>query len=60
MSDKGPDGHVDHPKGTPDRRRLMVTQLLRSPVFNPAGEQVGRVEDFIVKLLDSGDLLPPA
>ena len=57
MSDKGPDGHVDHPKGTPDRRRLMVTQLLRSPVFNPAGEQVGRVEDFIVKLLDSGD--PP-
>jgi CBS domain-containing protein len=54
MSDKGPDGHVNHPKETPDRRRLMVTQLLRGPVFNPAGEQVGRVEDFIVKLLDGG------
>lgn len=54
MSDRGPDGHVDHPKQTPEKRRLMVTQLLRSPVFNPAGEQVGRVEDFIVKLLDGG------
>src|SRR5437588_1978709 len=33
-----------------DNRRLMVTQLLRSPVLNPAGTEVGRVEDFIVKL----------
>jgi len=32
----------------------MVTQLLRSPVLNAAGEQVGRVEDFIAKLADSG------
>jgi CBS domain-containing protein len=30
----------------------MVTQLLRSPVLNPAGTEVGRVEDFIVKLSD--------
>src|SRR5437773_12102164 len=35
-----------------DNRRLMVTQLLRSPVLNPAGTEVGRVEDFIVKLAD--------
>ncbi|HYU63080.1 MAG TPA: CBS domain-containing protein [Verrucomicrobiae bacterium] len=28
----------------------MITQLLRSPVLNPAGTEVGRVEDFIVKL----------
>jgi CBS domain-containing protein len=30
----------------------MVTQLLRAPVLNPAGTEVGRVEDFIVKLSD--------
>jgi len=32
----------------------MVTQMLRSPVFNPAGEQVGRLEDLIAKLADGG------
>src|SRR5712692_7590265 len=53
MTDMAQDGHSDHPKGR-DKRRVMVTQLLRSPVFNPAGEQVGRVEDFIVKLVDGG------
>jgi sporulation protein YlmC with PRC-barrel domain len=35
-----------------ERRRVMVTQLLRSPVLNPAGEEVGRVQDFIVKIAD--------
>jgi len=30
----------------------MVTQVRRSPVLNPAGTEVGRVEDFIVKLSD--------
>ncbi len=30
----------------------MLTQILRSPVLNPAGTEVGRVEDFIVKLGD--------
>src|SRR5216684_826081 len=53
MTDMAQDGHTDHPKAR-DKRRVMVTQLLRSPVFNPAGEQVGRVEDFIVKLVDGG------
>jgi sporulation protein YlmC with PRC-barrel domain len=50
MSDSGHDGglHV----ARPDKRRIMVTQLLRSPVLNPAGTEVGRVEDFIVKLSD--------
>jgi sporulation protein YlmC with PRC-barrel domain len=40
------------PKRHPDKRRLMLTQLLHSPVLNPAGTEVGRVEDFIVKLSD--------
>lgn len=35
-----------------DKRRLMLTQLLRAPVLNPEGTEVGRVEDFIVKLSD--------
>jgi sporulation protein YlmC with PRC-barrel domain len=32
-----------------DKRRLTVTQILKSPVLNPAGDEVGRVEDLIVK-----------
>jgi CBS domain-containing protein len=35
-----------------DKRRVMLTQLLRTAVLNPAGTEVGRVEDFIVKLSD--------
>lgn len=35
-----------------EKRRLILTQLLRSPVLNPAGTEVGRLEDFIVKLGD--------
>ena len=35
----------------------MLTQLLRAPVLNPAGTEVGRVEDFIVKLADG--VYPP-
>jgi sporulation protein YlmC with PRC-barrel domain len=30
----------------------MLTQLLRSPVLNPAGTEVGRLEDIVVKLSD--------
>jgi sporulation protein YlmC with PRC-barrel domain len=52
MSDTGHDGSMEHPKHVKDKRRLMITQLLRSPVLNPAGTEVGRVEDFIVKLAD--------
>src|SRR6202521_6226106 len=52
MSDTGHDGSSDPPKHVKDKRRLMLTQLLRSPVLNPAGTEVGRVEDFIVKLAD--------
>src|SRR6266481_2547644 len=37
-----------------EKRRVTVTQLLRSPVLDAAGEQVGRVEDFIAKLTDGG------
>ncbi len=40
-----------------EKRRVMVTQLLRSPVVNPAGEELGRLEDLIVKL-DGGGYPP--
>src|SRR5437867_5505039 len=43
---------MDQPRHHQDKRRLMLTQILRSPVLNPAGTEVGRVEDFIVKLAD--------
>src|SRR5260370_15800920 len=64
MSDKNE--HVDgrpangtnaKPVASREKRRLMVTQLLRSPVLNPAGDEVGRLEDLIVKL-DSGGYPP--
>jgi hypothetical protein len=37
-----------------EKRRLMVTQILHSPVLNPAGEVLGRLEDLIVKLGEGG------
>lgn len=37
-----------------EKRRVMITQLLHSPVFNQAGEALGRLEDLIVKLDGSG------
>ena len=43
-----------------EKRRVTVTQLLRSPVLNSAGEQVGRVEDLIAKLTDGGYRPSPA
>jgi CBS domain-containing protein len=43
-----------HPR---DKRRVMLTQLLRSPVFNSAGEAMGHLEDLIVKL-DGGGYPP--
>ncbi|MEA2655162.1 MAG: hypothetical protein QOI23_527 [Chloroflexota bacterium] len=45
--------------GTDDQRRLMLTQILKSPVLNPAGDEVGRVEDLIVKLGEGGGAYPP-
>src|SRR5437899_495961 len=50
MSEQGQDGSMDQPRHGRDKRRLMITQLLHSPVLNPAGTEVGRVEDFIVRL----------
>ncbi len=65
MTDKN--NHVDgrpqasaantRPVVSKEKRRLMVTQLLRSPVVNPAGAEVGRLEDLIVKL-DGGGYPP--
>jgi sporulation protein YlmC with PRC-barrel domain len=54
MTDKLQNGNVDHAGRTRDKRRVMLTQLLRSPVLNPAGAEVGRVQDFIVKLAEGG------
>ena len=54
MSEKGQtDGHVKESR-PPDKRRIMVTQLLRSPVLNPAGAEVGRLQDVVVKLAEGG------
>jgi len=33
---------------------LLVSQLVHSAVVNPAGDRLGRVEDVIVRLADSG------
>ena len=37
-----------------EKRRVTVTQLLKSLLVNPAGDEVGRVADFIAKLTDGG------
>jgi hypothetical protein len=62
MTDQETNGHVDHAGKKDDKqrekRRLMLTQLLRSPVLNPAGAEVGRAEDFIVKLAEGGGYPP--
>jgi CBS domain-containing protein len=57
MTDRGRDATTDSPKNGRDKRRIMVTQLLHSPVLSPDGGQVGRVEDFIVKLAEG--VYPP-
>lgn len=54
MSDRVGDGQIQKSESAEEKRRVTVTQLLRSPVFNPAGEQVGRLEDLIAKLADGG------
>jgi CBS domain-containing protein/sporulation protein YlmC with PRC-barrel domain len=54
MTDRLGDGQMEKSEQAADKRRVTVTQLLRSPVFNPVGEQVGRVEDLIAKLADGG------
>jgi hypothetical protein len=44
------DGHGSHR----EKRRLMLTQIRNSPVLNPAGDELGRLEDLIVKLGEGG------
>jgi CBS domain-containing protein len=53
MSNRKTNGALD------DKRRLTLTQILKSPVLNPAGDEVGRVEDLIVKLGEGGGAYPP-
>ncbi len=50
-------GATTKPTQAREKRRLMVTQVLRSPVLNPAGVELGRLEDLIVKL-DGGGYPP--
>jgi len=57
MSNQMSNGETDGPQA--DKRRLMITQILKSPVLNPAGAEVGRVEDLIVKLGEGGGAYPP-
>src|SRR5579859_2319456 len=54
MGDTVSDAKSDRTAHGREKRRVTVTQLLRSPVLNAAGEQLGRVEDFIAKLTDGG------
>jgi CBS domain-containing protein len=57
MSNQMSNGETEGPQA--DKRRLMLTQILKSPVLNPAGDEVGRVEDLIVKLGEGGGAYPP-
>jgi CBS domain-containing protein len=50
-------GATTKPAHAREKRRLMVTQILRSPILNPAGVELGRLEDLIVKL-DAGGYPP--
>src|SRR6267143_1423996 len=68
MSNQMSDGQSDRPaisggseggSAAIDKRRLTLTQILKSPVLNPAGDEVGRVEDLIVKLGEGGGAYPP-
>lgn len=52
MSDNGGQNVSTVERRHQEKRRVMVTQLLRAAVLNPAGTEVGRVEDFVVKLGD--------
>src|SRR5579859_4773560 len=54
MGDTVSDAKSDRTAHGREKRRVNVTQLLRSAVLNAAGEQLGRVEDFIAKLTDGG------
>src|SRR4029077_10730265 len=50
-------GATTKPAQGREKRRLMITQVLRSPVLNPDGVELGRLDDLIVKL-DSGGYPP--
>ena len=61
MSEQTHDGHIDgspreggNDRGRREKRRLMLTQILNCPVLNPAGDELGRLEDLIVKLGEGG------
>lgn len=45
---------MNQPQHRPENRRLLITQLLRSPVVNPDGAEVGRLQDLVVRLGEEG------
>jgi CBS domain-containing protein len=47
-------GAADSQRQIANRPLLMLTQLVGNPLLNPAGERLGMVADFIVRLADSG------
>lgn len=56
----GPEGPVADDRGARgEKRRVMLTQILNSPVLNPTGDEFGRLEDLIVKLGEGGGGYPP-
>src|SRR5450759_527720 len=65
MSEQTHNGQIDGPPAPAgpvagehgarrERRRLMLTQILNSPVLNPTGDELGRLGDLIVKLGEGG------
>jgi MgtE intracellular N domain/CBS domain len=64
MSDKAHNGQIDGARSpgagggehgsARDKRRVVLTQILQSPVLNPGGDELGKLEDLIVKLGEGG------
>ena len=61
MNEQKHDGQIDgsprqgeNGRGLREKRRLMLTQILNCPVLNPAGDELGRLADLIVKLGEGG------
>ena len=64
MSDKAHNGQIDGARSSgaaggehgsaKDKRRVVLTQILQSPVLNPGGDELGKLEDLIVKLGEGG------
>jgi MgtE intracellular N domain/CBS domain len=64
MSDKADNGQINGARSSGaaggehgsarDKRRVVLTQILQSQVLNPGGDELGKLEDLIVKLGEGG------